>query len=94
MVVPFNKYSFIPEFTPSGFEDQNHVAGGLVLCALRSYPREHGLETAALAARYIGGGAVLAMDVAGFEGGFPLKCGDDSMDAGVRCDYYTRSFNK
>lgn len=67
-----------------GFEDQNHVAGGLILCALRSYCREHGLETAALAARYIGGGVVLAMDVAGFEGGFPLKCADDSMDAGVR----------
>ena len=27
---------------------------------------------------------MLAMDVAGFEGGFPLKCADDSMDAGVR----------
>ena len=70
-----------------GFESQIHVAGGLILCALRSYPREHGLETAALAARFVSGGVVLAMDVAGFEGGFPLKCADDSMDAGVRCVY-------
>ena len=75
---------FHQEFTLLGFEDQDDVAGGLILCALRSYPREHGLETAALAARYVGGGVVLAMDVAGFEGGFPLNCADDAMDAGVR----------
>ena len=76
-------------FAHLGFESQTHVAGGLILCALRSYPREHGLETAALAAQYVGGsGVVLALDVAGFEGGFPLKCVDDSMDAGVRCVYF------
>ena len=67
-----------------GFQEQKCVAGGLILCALRSLSKEHGVETAELAARYVAGGVVLAMDVAGFEGGFPLKCAADPMDAGAR----------
>ncbi len=55
-----------------GFSSQTLVSGGLIVCALRSLGREHGIEMATLARKW----DVAGFDVCGHEGQFPLH--DDS----------------
>jgi adenosine deaminase len=48
-----------------------HVIGGIIVCALRTKPEEHGVEMAELAAQHVGKG-VVGFDIAGEEGPHPL----------------------
>jgi len=48
-----------------------NFVGGVIVCGLRSYPPEHMVEMAELAARFRGRG-VVGFDVAGDEGNYPL----------------------
>jgi len=44
---------------------------GVIVCALRSYPEEHGFEMVDLAKKYLGKG-VVGFDICGDEGNYPL----------------------
>ena len=64
------------------------MLGGVIICALRSYTQQHAEEMADLAGKYLQKPSdeltgVVGYDVAGFEGGFPLKCKNDTMVRGV-----------
>jgi len=48
------------------------LSGGIILCALRSLPAEHSMETAQLAKRFLFKAGVVGFDIAGDEGSFPL----------------------
>ena len=73
----------------AGYRGQTQVRGGVVLVALRSSSREHGVQMARLAARYLQHRAedpvgVVGLDVAGDEGSFPLASDQAPMAGGVR----------
>lgn len=58
-------------FTTAVARAQRRVRGGVLLCALRSYPTSHVAETAALAERWMGRG-VVGLDLAGDEASYLL----------------------
>ena len=73
----------------AGYRGQTQVRGGVLLVALRSSSREHGVQMARLAARYLQHRAedpvgVVGLDVAGDEGSFPLASDQAPMAGGVR----------
>ena len=71
------------EAVMDGFRAQSDVAGGVIVCALRSKDKEHGVEMAELAAKYLQpNGRVVGFDVAGDEGSYPLYSEDHPMYAG------------
>lgn len=59
------------------------VRGGVLLCALRSFDREHATGTFRLARRWLGRG-VIGADVAGDEGSYPLSLLKDEIQACVQ----------
>lgn len=69
----FKNYLGFRQFHKMADEEEfQSCHGGFILCALRSMTEEHCIETAKLAAKFLGKG-VLGMDVAGDEGSFPLN---------------------
>ena len=66
----------------SGFSEAKqalNMRGGVIVCALRSYPVEHTIEMAELAAAWLGKG-VVGFDIAGDEGAFAL----DIHESGIK----------
>jgi len=55
----------------SGKEIGEVIIGGVIICAMRTLPAEHGVQMADLAARWMGRG-VIAWDLAADEGAHPL----------------------
>eukprot|EP00656_Telonema_subtile_P006767 TRINITY_DN13150_c0_g2_i1.p1 TRINITY_DN13150_c0_g2~~TRINITY_DN13150_c0_g2_i1.p1 ORF type:complete len:276 (-),score=54.65 TRINITY_DN13150_c0_g2_i1:65-892(-) len=64
------------------------LVGGIIICALRSNPEEHGVEMAELAHRWLGRG-VIGWDLAADEGAHPLqghqKGVQTALQLGVPC---------
>jgi len=78
----------VVEAVIAGVRGQDRVVAGIILAALRSKGSSHGLEIAALSAKYLQKTAsdpygVVGMDVAGDEGNYPLSNANASMAAGV-----------
>ena len=70
-----------------GYRSQETVLGGVVVCALRSKTKEHGVKMAKLAGKYLQRSAadpvgVVGFDIAGDEGSYPLSSPKHSMVAG------------
>lgn len=67
-----------------GYSDNDKLlCGGIIVCALRSKSKQHSVEMAELAAKYMPFG-VVGYDVAGDEGSYPLNSEDDNMTPGVK----------
>ncbi|TRY77146.1 hypothetical protein TCAL_12512 [Tigriopus californicus] len=69
----------------AGFNAQDKVRGGLIICLMRSFDETHGLEMVELAKSFWGRNpfGVVGIDVAGDEGSFPLASESDAMFKGV-----------
>ena len=60
-----------------------NIRGGVIVCALRSYPVEHTIEMAELAAAWLGKG-VVGFDIAGDEGAFALDIHESGIKEALR----------
>ena len=60
-----------------------NIRGGVIICALRSYPVEHTIEMAELAAAWLGKG-VVGFDIAGDEGAFALDIHESGIKEALR----------
>ena len=58
------------------------IRGGIIVCALRSYPPAHTSDMVALVRRWLGKG-VVGLDLAGDEGTYPLKIHADPIREAV-----------
>lgn len=62
----------------AGFDAQDKVQGGIIICLMRSMDESHGLEMVELA-KSLGRNGVVGIDVAGDEGSYPLASETDTM---------------
>lgn len=79
-------YPFSPEEAVEAAVDafkHGGLKGGIILCALRSYPPEHVTQIADLARKYKGRG-VIGIDLAGDEGTYPMSLHKDALAEAVR----------
>ena len=83
-----NNIFIIEKYFFLGFNQQNSVLGGIIVCALRSKDANHCLEMAELAGKYLQKTkndpiGVVGFDVAGDEGSYPLGSYESSMVPGI-----------
>ena len=66
-------------------QEQVDIEGGVIVCALRSYPTSHSVQMAKLASEFLNcTPGVVGFDVAGDEGSFPLALMMDGVEEAKR----------